>query len=239
MKKGEKIIILIVALVCLAGCGTNNGKPTESVIEESSVKENEINTIEQESIVATTEMESSADEMGTKCEPMKESDAKDFWKDGNTYSVKVKYVMDGEESLFDSDGTAQIHKERQYNEGLIYNVIIKSNDGNVKNRSMAHFYVEDEKIYIVDDYDNNNEKIKDDYLQLVYQQKDIENDNGKGLYYSIVNIDGITKFKLYTYLVETNYYNNIEWGKERNINFFENGYGAQRDLLQVKFIKKN
>ena len=25
MKKGEKIIILIVALVCLAGCGTNNG----------------------------------------------------------------------------------------------------------------------------------------------------------------------------------------------------------------------
>ena len=98
---------------------------------------------------------------------------------------------------------------------------------------------ENEKIYIVDDYDSNNEKIKDDYLQLVYQQKDIENDNGKGLYYSIVNIDGITKFKLYTYLVETNYYNNIEWGKERNINFFENGYGAQRDLLQVKFIKKN
>ena len=42
MKKGEKIIILIVALVCLAGCGTNNGKATESVVEKSSVKENEI-----------------------------------------------------------------------------------------------------------------------------------------------------------------------------------------------------
>ena len=54
MKKGEKIIILIVALVCLAGCGTNNGKATESVVEESSVKENEINTTEQESVVATT-----------------------------------------------------------------------------------------------------------------------------------------------------------------------------------------
>lgn len=238
MKKGEKIIILIVALVCLAGCGTNNGKATESVVEESSVKENEINTTEQESVVATTEMESSVDEMGTKCEPMKESDAKDFWIDGNTYLIKMRYVMDGEESFFDSDGTAQIHKEREYKDGLIYNIIINSNDGNVKNRSMAHFYVENEKIYIVDDYDNNK-KIKDDYLQLVYQQKDIENDNGKGLYYSIVNIDGITKFKLYTYLVETNYYNNIEWGKERNINFFENGYGAQRDLLQVKFIKKN
>ena len=239
MKKGEKIIILIVALVCLAGCGTNNGKATESVVEESSVKENEINTTEQESVVATTEMESSVDEMGTKCEPMKESDAKDFWIDGNTYLIKMRYVMDGEESLFDSDGTAQIHKEREYKDGLIYNIIINSNDGNVKNRSMAHFYVENEKIYIVDDYDNNNEKIKDDYLQLVYQQKDIENDNGKGLYYSIENIDGVTKFKLYTYLVETNYYNNIEWGKERNVNFFENGYGAQRDLLQVKFIKKN
>lgn len=238
MKKGEKIIILIVALVCLAGCGTNNGKATESVVEESSVKENEINTTEQESVVATTEMESSVDEMGTKCEPMKESDAKNFWIDGNTYLIKMRYVMDGEESFFDSDGTAQIHKEREYKDGLIYNIIINSNDGNVKNRSMAHFYVENEKIYIVDDYDNNK-KIKDDYLQLVYQQKDIENDNGKGLYYSIVNIDGITKFKLYTYLVETNYYNNIEWGKERNINFFENGYGAQRDLLQVKFIKKN
>lgn len=237
MKKGEKIIILIVALVCLAGCGTNNGKATESVVEESSVKENEINTTEQESVVATTEMESSVDEMGTKCEPMKESDAKKFWIDGNTYLIKMRYVMDGEESFFDSDGTAQIHKEREYKDGLIYNIIINSNDGNVKNRSMAHFYVENEKIYIVDDYDNNK-KIKDDYLQLVYQQKDIENDNGKGLYYSIVNIDGITKFKLYTYLVETNYYNNIEWGKERNINFFENGYGAQRDLLQVKFIKK-
>ena len=237
MKKGEKIIILIVALVCLAGCGTNNGKATESVVEESSVKENEINTTEQESVVATTEMESSVDEMGTKCEPMKESDAKDFWIDGNTYLIKMRYVMDGEESFFDSDGTAQIHKEREYKDGLIYNIIINSNDGNVKNRSMAHFYVENEKIYIVDDYDNNK-KIKDDYLQLVYQQKDIENDNGKGLYYSIVNIDGITKFKLYTYLVETNYYNNIEWGKESNINFFENGYGAQRDLLQVKFIKK-
>jgi len=235
MKKGEKIIILIVALVCLAGCGTNNGKATESVVEESSVKENEINTTEQESVVATTEMESSVDEMGTKCEPMKESDAKNFWIDGNTYLIKMRYVMDGEESFFDSDGTAQIHKEREYKDGLIYNIIINSNDGNVKNRSMAHFYVENEKIYIVDDYDNNK---KDDYLQLVYQQKDIENDNGKGLYYSIVNIDGITKFKLYTYLVETNYYNNIEWGKERNINFFENGYGAQRDLLQVKFIKK-
>ena len=229
--------ILIVALVCLAGCGTNNGKATESVVEESSVKENEINTTEQESVVATTEMESSVDEMGTKCEPMKESDAKNFWIDGNTYLIKMRYVMDGEESFFDSDGTAQIHKEREYKDGLIYNIIINSNDGNVKNRSMAHFYVENEKIYIVDDYDNNK-KIKDDYLQLVYQQKDIENDNGKGLYYSIVNIDGITKFKLYTYLVETNYYNNIEWGKERNINFFENGYGAQRDLLQVKFIKK-
>lgn len=238
MKKGEKIIILIVALVCLAGCGTNNGKATESVVEESSVKENEINTTEQESVVATAEMESSVDEMGTKCEPMKESDAKNFWIDGNTYLIKMRYVMDGEESFFDSDGTAQIHKEREYKDGLIYNIIINSNDGNVKNRSMAHFYVENEKIYIVDDYDNNK-KIKDDYLQLVYQQKDIENDNGKGLYYSIVNIDGITKFKLYTYLVETNYYNNIEWGKERNINFFENGYGAQRDLLQVKFIKKN
>lgn len=237
MKKGEKIIILIVALVCLAGCGTNNGKATESVVEESSVKENEINTTEQESVVTTTEMESSVDEMGTKCEPMKESDAKNFWIDGNTYLIKMRYVMDGEESFFDSDGTAQIHKEREYKDGLIYNIIINSNDGNVKNRSMAHFYVENEKIYIVDDYDNNK-KIKDDYLQLVYQQKDIENDNGKGLYYSIVNIDGITKFKLYTYLVETNYYNNIEWGKERNINFFENGYGAQRDLLQVKFIKK-
>lgn len=212
MKKGEKIIILIVALVCLAGCGTNNGKATESVVEESSVKENEINTTEQESVVATTEMESSVDEMGTKCEPMKESDAKNFWIDGNTYLIKMRYVMDGEESFFDSDGTAQIHKEREYKDGLIYNIIINSNDGNVKNRSMAHFYVENEKIYIVDDYDNNK-KIKDDYLQLVYQQKDIENDNGKGLYYSIVNIDGITKFKLYTYLVETNYYNNIEWGK--------------------------
>ena len=194
MKKGEKIIILIVALVCLAGCGTDNGKATESVVEESSVKENEINTTEQESVVATTEMESSVDEMGTKCEPMKESDAKDFWIDGNTYLIKMRYVMDGEESLFDSDGTAQIHKEREYKDGLIYNIIINSNDGNVKNRSMAHFYVENEKIYIVDDYDSNNEKIKDDYLQLVYQQKDIENDNGKGLYYSIVNIDGITKF---------------------------------------------
>ena len=198
MKKGEKIIILIVALVCLAGCGTDNGKATESVVEESSVKENEINTTEQESVVATTEMESSVDEMGTKCEPMKESDAKDFWIDGNTYLIKMRYVMDGEESFFDSDGTAQIHKEREYKDGLIYNIIINSNDGNVKNRSMAHFYVENEKIYIVDDYDNNK-KIKDDYLQLVYQQKDIENDNGKGLYYSIVNIDGITKFKLYTY----------------------------------------
>mgnify|MGYP001015205063 FL=1 len=69
---------------------------------------------------------------------------------------------------------------------------------------MAHFYVENEKIYIVDDYDNNK-KIKDDYLQLVYQQKDIENDNGKGLYYSIVNIDGITKFKLYTYFIVSLY----------------------------------
>lgn len=155
MKKGEKIIILIVALVCLAGCGTDNGKATESVVEESSVKENEINTTEQESVVATTEMESSVDEMGTKCEPMKESDAKDFWIDGNTYLIKMRYVMDGEESFFDSDGTAQIHKEREYKDGLIYNIIINSNDGNVKNRSMAHFYVENEKIYIVDDYDNN------------------------------------------------------------------------------------
>ena len=204
MKKGEKIIILIVALVCLAGCGTNNGKATESVVEESSVKENEINTTEQESVVATTEMESSVDEMGTKCEPMKESDAKNFWIDGNTYLIKMRYVMDGEESFFDSDGTAQIHKEREYKDGLIYNIIINSNDGNVKNRSMAHFYVENEKIYIVDDYDNNK-KIKDDYLQLVYQQKDIENDNGKGLYYSIVNIDGITKFKLYTYFIVSLY----------------------------------
>ena len=145
------------------------------MVEESSVKENEINTTEQESVVATTEMESSVDEMGTKCEPMKESDAKDFWIDGNTYLIKMRYVMDGEESFFDSDGTAQIHKEREYKDGLIYNIIINSNDGNVKNRSMAHFYVENEKIYIVDDYDNNK-KIKDDYLQLVYQQKDIENE---------------------------------------------------------------
>lgn len=78
MKKGEKIIILIVALVCLAGCGTNNGKATESVVEESSVKENEINTTEQESVVATTEMESSVDEMGTKCRTYEGSRCKKF-----------------------------------------------------------------------------------------------------------------------------------------------------------------
>ena len=42
MKKGEKIIILIVALVCLAGCGTDNGKATESVVEESSVQNRKV-----------------------------------------------------------------------------------------------------------------------------------------------------------------------------------------------------
>ena len=59
---------------------------------------------------------------------MKESDAKNFWIDGNTYLIKMRYVMDGEESFFDSDGTAQIHKEREYKDGLIYNIIINSND---------------------------------------------------------------------------------------------------------------
>ena len=48
---------------------------------------------------------------------------------------------------------------------LIYNNINNSNDGNVKNRSMAHFYVENEKIYIVDDYDNNK-KIKEIFKKM-------------------------------------------------------------------------
>lgn len=65
----------------------------------------------------------------------------------------------------------------------------------------------------------------------------MEKDNGEGLHYSITNGDDTVKFGLYTSLVETNYFQNIEWGKERNINMYETGYGAGRDLFQVKFVK--
>lgn len=168
---------------------------------------------------------------------MAKKEVKDFWKEGNTFAVKLKYAQDGEELPLNSEGSAKIHKERDYNNGAIYNVITNSNDGNIKNRSMAYFYVEDEKIYVVDNYDKNADKIDKNNFQLAYQEKNMEKDSGEGLHYSITNGDDTVKFSLYTGLVETNYFQNIEWGKERNIKMYETGYGAGRDLFQVKFVK--
>lgn len=246
MQKIKLFVIFIAILICFVGCKSINDKTGKNMDEKAdsgliSGEEGETETslvvdkADTNHMTDETEYNTLPDE--TECSPMKDEDAKDFWKDGNTYFVKLKYAMDGEEFLLKSEGNAKICKERDYNNGAIYNVIINSDDGNIKNRSMAYFYVEDEKIYVISNYGNNSEHIDTNNLQLVFQRENIEEDDGKGLYYSITNIGGIMKLRLYTYLVETNYYNRMEWGKQRNINLYETGYGAGKDLFRVEFIR--
>lgn len=165
-------------------------------------------------------------------------DKKVFWEDGGSYSVKITYAADGEEEWCTSKGIAKIHKVKNCQNAVVYNIIINSDDKYFKNESMEYFYVEDEKIYIVDDYNKNRNNIDSNNLQLVYQQENLEEDGGEGLHYSITNDSNAVIFSLYTNLVETGYYNRIEWGKARNIVLFKRGFGAGRDLLQVEFNSK-
>lgn len=222
----RKLFVTFIAiLVCFGGCKFNSST-SDNKTKEASVY---VTAEEKETDVMSQESERSS---------KRDENVKYFWKDGNIFSIKITYAMDGEENFLKSKGYAKIHKERDYNNGTIYQVIVNSDDENIKDRSMAYFYVEDEKIFAISSYDNSDE-IDSNNLQLVYQKKNIEQDDGKGLRYSIMDERNIVKFNLDIYLVETNYFHQMEWGKWRNINLYKTGYGAGRDLFQVEFIEKD
>lgn len=235
MKKRKLFVVYIAILICFEGCKFGGDSTGDNVTEKASNS-----MITEEKSTSLIEEEKNTDVMSeeTGCIPRKDKYSKDFWKDGNTFLVKIMYVMDGEETFFKSKGCAKIHKERDYNNGTIYHVIVSSDDGNIKNRSMAYFYVEDEKIYVIYNYDNNSKNIDNNNLQLVFQQESMEEDDEKGLHYSIENEGKIMKFSLYTYNVDTNYFHQMEWGKDRNIKLYKTGYGGGRDLFKVEFIEK-
>lgn len=224
MNKKILFVILFAIIICFEGCKFNNANNGSNVIKEAN------------STHMTDETEISLPTVEEDISYMTDKQTEGFWKDGNTFLVKIKYAMDGEELPLTSEGYAKIHKIRDYNNGVIYNIIIDSNDGNIRNRSMEYFYLEDEKIYVVHNYDDNSDDVDNDNLQLVFQKENMEEDSGKGLHYSITNSDDVVKFSLYTYNVDTNYFHQMEWGKERSINLYKTGYGADRDVFQVEFI---
>ena len=159
--------------------------------------------------------------------------AKNFWQDKNKFDVEMLYAMD--ETFLKSKGVATIKKEKSLDSGTIFSVVVNSDDNNIKNRTMSYFYVEDEKIYVLYNF-NKDKNVNKDSMQIAFQSNKLKEDDGKGLRYQITPKGNKTNFYLRTYNVETYFFNRIVWGKYRNIKSYKSGYGAGRDLLQVKFI---
>ena len=163
----------------------------------------------------------------------KSKSAKNFWQDKNEFNVEMLYAID--ETFVKSKGVATIKKEKSLDSGTIFSVVVNSDDNNIKNRTMSYFYVEDEKIYVLYNY-NKDKNVNKDSMQIAFQSNKLKEDDGKGLRYQITPKGNKTNFYLRTYNVETYFFNRIVWGKYRNIKSYKSGYGAGRDLLQVKFI---
>lgn len=158
-----------------------------------------------------------------------------FWKDGNKISVEITYLPETAEEFVETEGVAVFKKLPVEGDGEIYSIVVDSNDGSITNKRLDYFYVQDEKIYTLENYNELSKVIDEESKQIVYQEKGLSEEDKNGNHYIIENKSDKVIFSLSTDNVETGFYKIMEWDKDKKLKVFKSGYGAERDLFKVKF----
>ena len=123
---------------------------------------------------------------------------------------------------------------------------------NVKNEignrfTIGYFFIKDNSIYKVDlnlgDIIKNEDEvniIKNSFV--VFQNKDKKdslNENKKGFHsYIKVNNENV-EYHSYNNNILTGYYESFTWSKNYNLINYSSGFGAGRDLIELKVIESN
>lgn len=152
---------------------------------------------------------------------------KSFWQDGNTFIANLTRYVD--ESKVTKPCVVLV-KEKAKNK---YDVIIK-----------CDFNKEYDNIHLGIFTVSENEIIKevDGHQEIVWAKKEVSDklpEDEKGSHNSI-KIEGKgVKYTYYNNRVETGYYERITFTKEKELQEFVSGFGAERDLIQLEGIKFN
>lgn len=173
----------------------------------------------------TYNMKNSVDKEKTvkKLKPAKKS----FWQDGNIFTAWLTRYVD-EDTV--SKRCVVLVKEKAKNE---YDVIIR-----------CDFNKEYDNIHLGTFTVLENEIIKevDGHQEIVWAKNEVSDkllEDQKGSHNSIKIEGKEVKYSHYNNQVETGYYERITFTKEKKLEEFVSGFGAERDLIQLEGIKFN
>lgn len=152
---------------------------------------------------------------------------KSFWQDGNAFIANLTQYVD--ESKVTKPCVVLV-KEKAKNK---YDVIIK-----------CDFNKEYDNIHLGIFTVSENEIIKevDGHQEIVWAKNEVSDkllEDQKGSHNSIKIEGKEVKYSHYNNQVETGYYERITFTKEKKLEEFVSGFGAERDLIQLEGIKFN
>lgn len=150
-----------------------------------------------------------------------------FWEDGNTFTAELTRYIDGSKV---TKLCVVLVKEKAENK---YDVTIRC-DFNKK--------YDDINIGTFNVTKNNIIKDVDGEKEVVWSDKEVPDKiskDEKGKHKSIDIEDEMIKYAYYDNSVETGYYEQITFSKEKGLEEFVSGYGAERDLIQLEDLRIN
>lgn len=158
-----------------------------------------------------------------KSEPVSES----FWQDGNIFTAWLTRNVDG--SAVEKPCVVLV-KEKEKNK---FEVIVR-----------CDFNKEYDNIHLGTFIVSQNEIIKevDGGQEIVWAKKEVSDklpEDEKGSHNSIKIEGKEVKYTYYNNRVETGYYERITFTKEKELQEFVSGFGAERDLIQLGGIEFN
>lgn len=153
--------------------------------------------------------------------------------------------MDG--SLLEKDVYIKVQEIGYLEEGKVYKLEIEKIQGvSEKRLILGMFYVQNDKIYKID-YTQENEDIvlKENKFPItgvsVCQNEEIQDNlkqEQKGFHQYLQVQEDERKYCSYNNQIESGYFETYIWKKNVGLKYYKSGYGAERDLVELKLIEE-
>jgi hypothetical protein len=153
--------------------------------------------------------------------------------------------MDG--SLLEKDVYIKVQEIGCLEEGKVYKLEIEKIQGvSEKRLILGMFYVQNDKIYKID-YTQENEDIvlKENKFPItgvsVCQNEEIQDNlkqEQKGFHQYLQVQEDERKYCSYNNQIESGYFETYIWKKNVGLKYYKSGYGAERDLVELKLIEE-
>ena len=159
-------------------------------------------------------------------------------------SVSFNSIFYTDDGIIKQKANVNIIKIKDINNGVLYLLKLdKVSDVKEEFLNLGYFYVQKDNIFQLDstqaDLLLSKKNIPKD-ARIVCQDNELPDSLGQneiGVHQYIMVDKDLRKYHYYNNSVESGFYENITWEKNKGIVKFESGYGAQRDGIELSIMR--